>query len=176
MYVSRLTFHSIPGKTGRVPASYGEFLSLKTGWSIIVFPEQKGDAMIDCVLFYGLLLVALCWLYVIGLGTWPHRPVALGQPQGKPVKPITKHSKDPQLFPGLTRKPSCEACEQGAAPRAQAPSALPPRLAATRGRPRAVDTSTHFCPNSACAYTGWVGRGNIRANGRPGGAFALRHC
>ncbi len=125
--------------------------------------------MIDCVLFYGLLLVALCWLYVIGLGTWPHRPVALGQPQGKPVKPITKHSKDPQLFPGLTRKPSCEACEQGAAPRAQAPSALPPRLAATRGRPRAVDTSTHFCPNSACAYTGWVGRGNIRANGRPGG-------
>jgi len=32
-----------------------------------------------------------------------------------------------------------------------------------------VDTSTHFCPNPACAYRGWVGWGNLRANGHPSG-------
>jgi hypothetical protein len=32
-----------------------------------------------------------------------------------------------------------------------------------------VDTSTHFCPNPDCAYRGWVGRGNLRANGHPNG-------
>jgi hypothetical protein len=39
----------------------------------------------------------------------------------------------------------------------------------TRGRRRQVDTSTHFCPNPACAYHGWVGWGNLRANGHPNG-------
>ena len=39
----------------------------------------------------------------------------------------------------------------------------------TRGRCRQVDTSTHFCPNSDCAYRGWVGWGNLRANGHPNG-------
>jgi IS1 family transposase len=32
-----------------------------------------------------------------------------------------------------------------------------------------VDTFTHFCPNPDCAYRGWVGWGNIRANGHPNG-------
>ena len=39
----------------------------------------------------------------------------------------------------------------------------------TRGRRRHIDTSTHFCPNPDCAYRGWVGRGNLRANGHPNG-------
>jgi IS1 family transposase len=39
----------------------------------------------------------------------------------------------------------------------------------TRGRRRTVDTSGHFCPDQDCAYHGWLGRGNIRANGHPGG-------
>src|SRR6266516_2114420 len=39
----------------------------------------------------------------------------------------------------------------------------------TRGRRRAVDTSHHFCPNADCAYHGWVGWGNLRANGHPHG-------
>jgi IS1 family transposase len=39
----------------------------------------------------------------------------------------------------------------------------------TRGRRRQVDTSTHFCPNMDCAYQGWVGWGNLRANGHPNG-------
>ena len=39
----------------------------------------------------------------------------------------------------------------------------------TRGRRRHVDTSMHFCPNPACASRGWVGWGNLRANGHPHG-------
>jgi len=39
----------------------------------------------------------------------------------------------------------------------------------TRGRRRQVDTSHHFCPNPDCAYRGWVGWGNLRANGHPNG-------
>jgi IS1 family transposase len=39
----------------------------------------------------------------------------------------------------------------------------------TRGRRRQVNTSTHFCPNPDCSYHGWVGWGNLRANGHPGG-------
>jgi IS1 family transposase len=39
----------------------------------------------------------------------------------------------------------------------------------TRGRRRTVDTYKHFCPAPGCSYRGWLGRGNIRANGHPGG-------
>jgi hypothetical protein len=39
----------------------------------------------------------------------------------------------------------------------------------TRGRRRQVNISTHFCPNPTCAYRGWVGWGNLRANGHPNG-------
>jgi IS1 family transposase len=39
----------------------------------------------------------------------------------------------------------------------------------TRGRRREVDTSRHCCPNPDCAYRGWAGWGNLRANGHPNG-------
>src|SRR5712691_10138233 len=51
------------------------------------------------------------------------------------------------------------------------PRTPPPRLVPTWGRRRQVDTSTHFCPNLDCAYRGWVGWGNLRANGHPGGGL-----
>jgi len=40
----------------------------------------------------------------------------------------------------------------------------------TCGRRREIDTSHHFCPNPDCAYRGWVGWGNLRANGHPSGS------
>jgi len=50
-------------------------------------------------------------------------------------------------------------------------------MAPTRGRPRQVDTSQHFCPHPDCAYQGWLGLGNIRANGHPsGGPWRQLHC
>src|SRR5947209_5790460 len=46
-----------------------------------------------------------------------------------------------------------------------------------RGRPRQVDTSSHFCPQPPCAYQGWVGLGNLSANGHPnGGPWRQLHC
>jgi hypothetical protein len=39
----------------------------------------------------------------------------------------------------------------------------------TNRRPRTVDTSQHFCPHGGCRYRGWLGRGNLRANGHPHG-------
>lgn len=38
-----------------------------------------------------------------------------------------------------------------------------------RGRRRHIDTTGHCCPHVACSYHGWVGWGNIRANGHPNG-------
>jgi len=40
-----------------------------------------------------------------------------------------------------------------------------------------VDTSQHFCPHPDCAYRGWVGLGNISANGHPsGGPWRQLYC
>ena len=47
----------------------------------------------------------------------------------------------------------------------------------THRRPREVDTSRHFCPHSDCDYRGWLGLGNLRANGHPsGGPWRQFHC
>ena len=47
----------------------------------------------------------------------------------------------------------------------------------TNRRPREVDTSRHFCPHSGCDYRGWLGLGNLRANGHPsGGPWRQFHC
>jgi hypothetical protein len=46
---------------------------------------------------------------------------------------------------------------------------LPPRIEQQPGRPRTVNTSGHYCPRKGCRYYGWVGLGNIRANGHPNG-------
>src|SRR5207237_8014530 len=47
--------------------------------------------------------------------------------------------------------------------------AAPSRRGMSRGRRRELDTSPQFCPTPACAYRGWVGWGNLRANGHPNG-------
>src|SRR3989449_7565602 len=49
------------------------------------------------------------------------------------------------------------------------PPTPPPRIVMTRGRRRAIDTSMPCCPNPDGAYRGWVGWGNLRANGHPSG-------
>ncbi len=63
----------------------------------------------------------------------------------------------------------CEACEHGVDLRSKAPGSPPPLILFNRGRKRTVDTSGHFCPDPDCSYHGWIGLGNIRANGHPGG-------
>src|SRR5262247_3949443 len=57
------------------------------------------------------------------------------------------------------------------------PPAPPEPMPVPNRRSRQVDTSTHFCPHSHCAYRGWVGLGNLRANGHPnGGPWRQFHC
>jgi transposase-like protein len=117
--------------------------------------------------FHDLLLFGLLWLCVILYWQWTRgRP---GKCQAKPAKQTKRRAKDPKPFPGLTHKPHCAACEHTQESALQAPSCPPPLIVASRGRRREVDTQHHFCPHPRCDYRGWVGRGNIRANGHPGG-------
>src|SRR2546426_43242 len=133
--------------------------------------------MVSHHIFYQLVLLGLLWLFMMLHVMWPSdRPVLAPRPP-QPVAPPRKRSKEPKPFAGLLHKPHCAACEQAA----QAPEALPPPaplpIISRRGRPREVDTSQHCCPHPTCAYRGWVGLGNLRANGHPsGGPWRQRHC
>lgn len=94
------------------------------------------------------------------------------------------HTGYPQLPSGkLSHAPItpsvCPACEAESCDHEQvAPGREPPpRIRQWRGRRRCVDTDSHFCPNRDCRYYGWVGLGNIRANGHPnGGPWRQLEC
>src|SRR5262245_13948182 len=124
--------------------------------------------MVSDLFFYQLGLIALVWLCFMLQWAWPS-DTAVCPPTLAPTPPRPKRHREPTPFVGLTTKPHCDACAHGSDPRPPPPSAPPPRLAMARGRRRQVDTSTHFCPNPDCAYRGWVGWGNLRANGHPNG-------
>jgi len=133
--------------------------------------------MIPHQFFYQLVLLGLLWLFVMLHYAWPSRCVAAPHKPAKPIMPRRKRSSDPQPFPGLTRKPSCAACAQAHASAPQLPGCPPPRIVPTRGRPCQVDTSQHFCPHPDCDYRGWVGWGNLSANGHPsGGPWRQLYC
>jgi IS1 family transposase len=125
--------------------------------------------MVSHLFFYQLILVALVWLCLMLQWAWPSDPAAVCPTAPEPTPPLPKRSREPKPFAGCTQKPHCDACAHATDPRPQAPSAPPPRIVPTRGRRRQVDTSTHFCPNPDCVYRGWVGWGNLRANGHPSG-------
>src|SRR5215468_600951 len=124
--------------------------------------------MVSHLLFYQLTLIALVWLCVMLHWAWPSDSTPCPPPPA-PTPPVPKRPREPKPFAGLTTKPPCDACEHAPDSRPHAPSSPPPRLVPTRGRRRQVDTATHFCPNLDCAYRGWVGWGNLRANGHPSG-------
>src|SRR6266478_4526600 len=133
--------------------------------------------MISDLFFYQLLLVGLLWLCLMLHGMWPSERVMPGSTRPPPPLPPRKRSSDPQPFPGLTRKPPCAACEQAHEHVPQPPGCPPPRIVPTRGRRRQVDTSRHCCPDPDCLYGGWLGLGNIRANGHPsGGPWRQLYC
>jgi transposase-like protein len=125
--------------------------------------------MITDLLFYKLLWLALVWLCLILHMLWPTERTTLGSPPITPTPPRRQRSKERKPFPGLLHKPLCEACEQAADTLPQLPGTPPPLLTATRGRKRTIDTQQQFCPDQDCSYFGWLRRGNIRANGHPGG-------
>ena len=125
--------------------------------------------MVSHLLFYQLMFLGLLWLCVMLHAAWPNACPGGEQRPSTPLPPPRQRSRDLKPFPGLTTKPPCDACAQAHEHVPQPPGCPPPRLVSTRGRPRQVDTSPHGCPDPDCAYGGWLGRGNISANGHPSG-------
>jgi hypothetical protein len=73
--------------------------------------------------FYQLLLIALvviCLLLHVG---WLGDPRVVSQMSHKPATPCPKRSTEPKPFTGFLHTPLCEACEQRADARPQAPGA-----------------------------------------------------
>src|SRR5712691_3893378 len=133
--------------------------------------------MVPTLFFYELGLVALVWVFLMLNCLWPHDSAA----QCQPIPPLQssrrKHSKELKPFVGLTHKPHCALCEHEATPPQTPPPAPPEPMPPTHRRPRRVDTSRHFCPHTGCDYRGWLGLGNLRANGHPsGGPWRQFHC
>jgi hypothetical protein len=121
------------------------------------------------LLFDALLMLSWLWLCGLGWWAWRHgRPAPL-QATPTPATPIKTRAKELTPCPGLIHQPRCDACEHAVALRLQASSAPPPLLTFPRGRRRTVNTQHHFGPEYHCSYSGWPGRGHIRANGHPGG-------
>src|SRR5881397_482876 len=133
--------------------------------------------MIPHQFFYQLVVLGLLWLFIMLYYAWLS-PCAASQPRpATPSKPRRQRSNEPKAFAGLTQKPHCALCEQETAhPQAPLP-VRPDPMSPTNRRPRTVDTSRHFCPHAGCRYRGWLGLGNLRANGHPsGGPWRQFHC
>jgi IS1 family transposase/transposase-like protein len=136
--------------------------------------------MVDTLLVQDFLLVVLLWLVGLLYEAWlRHRSITVPTTR-TPAPSLPKPSREPKPFAGLTHKPRCTACEQTPEPGSLTPRVPPPLLPSSQGRPRQVDTSAQFCPTPSCPYYGWVGLGNLRANGYPSGGrwrqFQCRSC
>src|SRR5215471_9218101 len=152
----------------------------KTGYNAPSQHLLEGDnTMVSHHVCSQLVLLALLWLFVILHLSWPKRsvmtPVVPALPE--PLTPTRSRSNASKPFEGLTHKPHCALCDQDTAS-PQAPPPVPPDpMAPTHRRPRTIDTAQHFCPHAGWDYRGWLGRGNLRANGHPsGGPWRQFHC
>src|SRR5262252_4667985 len=138
-----------------------------------------GNAMVSHHVVYQLVLFALFWLCVIWHLTRPKHPVTAPDTPADPesLTPKRHRSNEPKPFEGLTHKPHCALCEQETSHLQTPPPVAPDPMPSTNRRPRTVDTSMHFCPHAGCDYRGWLGRGNLRANGHPsGGSWRQLQC
>lgn len=133
--------------------------------------------MISHHIFYQMVLLGLLWLFIMLHVIWPSDQPAPAPKLPQPVPPSRTRSKEPKPFVGLPRQPHCDACAQASEAPTLSPSpVLPPTITSTRGR-RHIDTSHHFCPHPGCAYGGWLGLGNLSANGHPnGGPWRQLYC
>jgi IS1 family transposase len=133
--------------------------------------------MIPHLVYYQLVILALLWLCVMLPHLWPSSRHGRPTRPAAPIKPKRRRSCEPEPFAGLTQKPPCALCEQQSTESAPAAPRRPDPMPPTNRRPRTVDTSMHFCPHSDCDYRGWLGLGNLRANGHPsGGPWRQFHC
>ena len=110
----------------------------------------------------GCVFLRLCWLWLNDAAS-PHQPVVSTKPSRG------QRSQDPPPFAGLTQRPQCALGEREAASPHVSPPVPPAPLPPPHRRPRTVDTARHCCPHAGGDYRGWLGRGNLRANGHPKG-------
>jgi IS1 family transposase len=133
--------------------------------------------MVPTLFVYQLGLVALVCVFLMLCGLWPNAAASPHQPLVPPKPSRRKRSTEPKPFAGLTQRPPCARCEREATQASEPPPAPPEPMPPTHRRPRTVETSQHFCPHGSCRYRGWVGLGNLRANGHPsGGPWRQFHC
>ena len=136
--------------------------------------------MIQPLFFYQLALLGLLWLCVMLHLAWPSRGPGSSRRSVEPETPITSRrtrAHAPTPFVGLPHKPPCALCAHEASHPTPPPPMRPDPMPPTNRRPRQVDTSRHFCPHATCDYRGWLGLGNLRANGHPnGGPWRQCHC
>src|SRR6266545_3283243 len=133
--------------------------------------------MIPHHVYYQLAVLGLLWLCVLLQYSCPSQSATVLQRPAEPIKARRKRSHAPKPFAGLTHKPSCPLCKQEATQPKPLPPTRPEPMPPTHRCPRAIDTSRHFCPYTTCAYRGWLGLGNLRANGHPnGGPWRQFHC
>jgi IS1 family transposase len=135
--------------------------------------------MIPHHVYYQLAIVGLLWLCIMLHSIWPSRDAALPQLHTEPVPRRFKRQRAnaPKPFAGLTQRPHCAACAHDAAHPQVLPPQRPEPIPPTNRRPCAIDTSMHFCPHVGCDYRGWLGLGNLRANGHPsGGLWRQLYC
>jgi hypothetical protein len=131
--------------------------------------------MVPTLFFSELGLVALGCVFLMLHMLGSYHTAARCQPIVPPKPPRRTRSKAPKPFAGLTQRPQGTLCEREAA-HPHKPSPAPPEpMPAPNRRPHTVETSQHFCPHEGCCYRGWLGRGNIRANGHPNGG-PWRQC
>ena len=131
--------------------------------------------MIPHQFYYQLVVLGLLWLCVMLHLAWPSPGVTTQTKPAKPLTPRRQRSNAPKPFAGLTHKPHGALCEHEAAHPQAPPPVRPDPMPPTHRRPRTVDTARHFCPHTGCRYRGWLGLGNLRANGHPNGG-PWRQC
>ncbi len=133
--------------------------------------------MVPILFFYQLGLVTLMYVFLLLCWLWPNATAAPRQPIAPSKPPRPKRSHEPKPFTGLTQRPHCARCAHDAAHPPAPPPTPPAPMPPSHRRPRTVDTSMHFCPQRGCRYRGWLGLGNLRANGHPsGGPWRQFHC
>src|SRR5215471_11202333 len=136
--------------------------------------------MMPPLFFYQLALLGLLWLCVMLHLAWPSRGPVSSQRSVEPetsVKSRRNRSTAPTPFVGLPHKPPCALCAHEASHPPPPPPMRPDPMSPLTRRPRQVDTSRHFCPHATCDYRGWLGLGNLSANGHSnGGPWRQFHC
>ena len=120
---------------------------------------KKGEHMFDHLVFFTLPLSMQLIQECIGLA-WSLMAVWF------PAKPVDQDKERCVTASGYpTRKPECPACQRDST--AMPTPEMPPVIENHYGRPKHVDTSNHYCPETDCSYYGWLGLNNIVSNGHP---------